>query len=130
MNKYRGYESNAHLHLKKQAVSFLEQMGCYNIRLEVRFFPMTTGQDNHWKRLDGGRIEIDVVGETDNKIIGIECGGFQFSDKRGQLLQKVFDTKQLTELYILPYRGSLYKWNKDLIICHMCGHQIGENGQK
>lgn len=127
---YHGSESEFHNNLKTLAISFLRDMGCSSIRKEVKFHPMNSDNDTYWQRCDGGWLEIDVIGNLGVKTIGVECGGFHIGKKREILLMKLFTTGQLTELYILPYEGLPYKWERNLLVCPHCGHQMGENKQK
>jgi hypothetical protein len=107
-NNKRNSESIRHLKLKGIARTFLEQMGCTDIKYEVVL------GTNHIK------VKIDVIGKLNDKLIAVECGG----SIRKKLLKA---QKSIYRIYILPYGNSEpYEWNDKQIICATCGHLTGQ----
>lgn len=114
-------ESPQHINLKKRATALLINMGCQNIKWEVELLI---------EHNSGGynlRTQIDVLGEYNGQLIGVECGGLADPIKqRVNVFRQLLQTSKLAKLYILPYGESdFYEWDYCKIICNVCGHNLG-----
>ncbi len=75
-----GNESKTHLQLKKRATDILKDLGCNKVEYEVQI---------RYDKSPGGYPSVDVVGYTEDLVIGVECkasedGTQLFSEKRGK----------------------------------------------
>ena len=95
-------ESSRHKELKEIAKKFLWDIGCEDIREEVR--------------LGGNLFRSDVVGRLNNEKIAVECGGSLTLEGKFEFVDKLF---------ILPYGESVpFLWERGTQVCRTCGHKV------
>lgn len=102
----QGRESKAHKRLKSKAIKFLKNMGCKQIREEIKV------------ACSKGFVRVDVIGIKGNNYIAVECGGC--------LKRKLYKASSvISQLYILPYgETSPFPWKPRTEVCALCGHNV------
>ena len=75
----------AHIGLKQEARQLLVNMGCIEIKEEVRF----------------GNLIIDIIGYKNNKIIAIECGNLSLKNK----IEKIKEIPDIIKVLHLKHKS-------------------------